>query len=39
MIIELGKISVRTQGGGMTFREAFGNECYITRTEYIQQGC
>ena len=39
MIIELGRITVQTQGGGMTYREEIGNECYITRTEYIQQGC
>jgi hypothetical protein len=39
MIIELGKITLLTHGGGMTYREASGNQCLITRTEYIDLGC
>jgi hypothetical protein len=39
MIIELGKITLQTHGGGITFRESSGNQCFITRTEFIQESC
>jgi hypothetical protein len=39
MIIELGKITLQTHGGGMTYREDSGNHCLITRTEYIDEAC
>jgi hypothetical protein len=39
MIIELGKVTLRTRGGGMNFREAFGNQCFITRVDILSESC
>jgi hypothetical protein len=39
MIIELGKVTLQTRGGGITFREAFGNSCLITRVEFPEESC
>ena len=39
MIIELGKVTLQTRGGGMLFREAFGNSCLITRVDLVNESC
>jgi len=39
MIIELGKITLRTCGGGMTFREASANTCLLLRVDFLQDAC
>ena len=39
MIIELGKVTLQTRGGGMLFREAFGNSCLITRVDLVNKSC
>ncbi len=39
MIIELGKMSTLTKGGGQTYREASGVHCLISKTENLAQAC
>jgi hypothetical protein len=39
MIIELGKITRLTCGGGQTFREDAANVCLHARTDFIQDSC
>ena len=39
MIIELGKVTLQTRGGGISFREAFGNQCLITRVDLASESC
>jgi len=39
MIIELGKITLHTRGGGNSFREAVGNMCFITRVDLLSESC
>jgi hypothetical protein len=39
MIIELGKVTLQTRGGGISFREAFGNQCLITRVDLPNESC
>jgi hypothetical protein len=39
MIIELGKVTLQTRGGGIIFREAFGNSCLITRVDLANESC
>jgi len=39
MIIELGKITLQTRGGGNSFREASGNQCFITMVNLISESC
>jgi hypothetical protein len=39
MIIELGKITLQTRGGGMTFREAYQNQCLITKVDLLNESC
>jgi hypothetical protein len=39
MIIELGKITLRTCGGGQFFREDFANVCVHAFTDFIQDSC
>ena len=39
MIIELGKVTLQTRGGGMLFREAFGSSCLITRVDFPEESC
>lgn len=39
MIIELGKVTTATKGGGQTYREASGIHCLITKTENPAEAC
>jgi hypothetical protein len=39
IIIELGKITLETRGGGINLREASGNHCLITHTDFPDQAC
>jgi hypothetical protein len=39
MIIELGKVTLQTRGGGMLFREAWGNSCLITKVDFTSDSC
>jgi len=39
MIIELGKMTTLTKGGGQIYREASGIHCLITKTDNFAQAC
>jgi hypothetical protein len=39
MIIELGKVTRQTRGGGISFREAYQNMCFITRVDLLSESC
>ena len=39
MIIELGKMTTLTRGGGMIYREASGVHCLISKTDNPAEAC
>jgi hypothetical protein len=39
MIIELGKMTTLTRGGGMIYREHSGIHCLITKTDNPAEAC
>jgi hypothetical protein len=39
MLIELGKMTTLTKGGGQIYREASGIYCLITKTNNPAEGC